>query len=162
MRGLGILDSRLDTIDAAFAARHRGRVGGTREGRGHPTREAAVAAFRFIPDEPDVAPDVIAHLAAHAIRERGPGDWTVRFDRGVLSLDGDGAGDLLRVLPDVRCPTWLAAGASSVVIDRRQRARLAAVMPGTVLETFPGGHHFLLVCPERVGPALRGFLDALD
>ncbi len=162
VRGLGILDSRLDTIDAAFAARHRGRVGGTREGRGHPTRAAALAAFRFIPDEPDVAPEVIAHLAAHAVRERGPGDWTVRFDRGVLSLDGDGAGDLFRLLPGVRCPMWLAAGAASRVIDRAQREQLAEVLPGATFEEFPGGHHFLLVCPERVGPALRRFLDALD
>jgi pimeloyl-ACP methyl ester carboxylesterase len=161
VRGLGIFDSRLDPIDAAFAARHRGRVGGTREGRGHPTREAAIAAFRFVPPEPDVTPDIVRFLAEHAVHERGPGDWTYRFDRGVLSLDGDGAGDLRRLLPQIRCPTLVAAGASSWVFGEGQRERIVAALPQGSLEVFPGGHHFLLVCPERVGPALRRFLDAL-
>jgi pimeloyl-ACP methyl ester carboxylesterase len=161
VRGLGILDSRLDPIDAAFAARHRGRVGGTREGRGHPTRDAAIAAFRFVPPEPDVPVDVVAFLAEQAVRERGPGDWTYRFDRGVLSLDGDGAGDLRRLLPGIACPTLVGAGASSWVFDDRQRERIVAALPDGALEVFPGGHHFLLVCPERVGPVLRRFLDAL-
>lgn len=161
VRGLGILDSRLEPIDAAFAARHRGRVGGTREGRGHPTRDAAIAAFRFVPPEPDVPADVVAFLAEQAVRERGPNDWTYRFDRGVLSLDGDGAGDLSQLLPHVACPTLVGAGATSWVFGEGERERIVAALPSGSLAVFPGGHHFLLVCPELVGPALRRFLDAL-
>jgi pimeloyl-ACP methyl ester carboxylesterase len=161
VRGLGILDSRLEPIDEAFAARHRGRVGGTREGRGHPTRDAAIAAFRFVPPERDVPPDVVAMLAEHAVRERGLDDWTYRFDRGVLSLDGDGAGDLRRLLPRIHCPTLVAAGRSSFVLDRAQCERILAALPSGTLLELPGAHHFLLVCPELVGPALRRFLDAL-
>src|SRR4029077_18317328 len=102
LRALALLDSRLGDVDPALAARWRGRVeGGAREGRGHPTREAALAAFRFVPaarggalpaacrfvpEEPEGARDVVALLARHAIRERAPGDWTFRFDRAVLSL----------------------------------------------------------------------------
>ena len=116
LRGLALLDSRLGDVDPALAARWRGRVAGAREGRGYPTREAALAAFRFVPDEPEVAPDVVALLARHAIRERAPGDWTFRFDRAVLSLDGDRAGDLSGLLAARRMP-----GAA-----RSRRAQLGA------------------------------------
>lgn len=34
-------------------------------------------------------------LAFHAIVERAPGEWAFRSGRAVLSLDGDGAGNLL-------------------------------------------------------------------
>jgi len=114
-----------------------------------------------VPPEPNVPADVVTFLAEQAVRERGPDDWTYRFDRGVLSLDGDGAGDLFRLLPRVACPTWVAAGASSWVFDARQRERIVASLASGTLAVFPGGHHFLLVSPDLVGPALRRFLDAL-
>jgi pimeloyl-ACP methyl ester carboxylesterase len=161
VRGLALLDSRLGDVDPALAVRWRGRVGGAREGRGYATRDAALAAFRFVPDEPDVPPDTAAFLARHAIRERGAGDWTFRFDRAVLSLDGDRAGDLSALLAHVACPVLLAAGERSWVLDADERARLAAARPGTAMEVFPGGHHFLVARPAQVGAALRRFLDGL-
>ncbi|HJW68448.1 MAG TPA: alpha/beta hydrolase [Candidatus Binatia bacterium] len=161
VRGLALLDSRLGDVDPALAVRWRGRVGGAREGRGYATRDAALAAFRFVPDEPDVPPDTAAFLARHAIRERGAGDWTFRFDRAVLSLDGDRAGDLSALLARVACPVLLAAGERSWVLDADERARLAAARPGTAMEVFPGGHHFLVARPAQVGAALRRFLDGL-
>jgi pimeloyl-ACP methyl ester carboxylesterase len=159
--GLALLDSRLGDVDPALAARWRGRVGGARTGRGYPTRAAALAAFRFVPDEPDVAADIAALLAHHAIRERAPGDWTFRFDRAVLSLDGDRAGDLSSLLARVQCPVLLAAGERSWVMDAAERARLAAAQPAIAMEVFPGGHHFLVAHPAEVGAVLRRFLDGL-
>jgi len=161
LRGLALLDSRLGDVDPALAARWRGRVEGARDGRGYPTAEAALAAFRFEPDEPDVPADVVALLARHAIRERGPGDWTFRFDRAVLSLDGDRAGDLSGLLARVDRPVLVAGGERSWVLDAGERARVAAARPGTAIEVFPGGHHFLVARPAEVGASLRRFLDAL-
>jgi pimeloyl-ACP methyl ester carboxylesterase len=134
---------------------------GRRDGPGYPTRAAAMAAFRFVPPERDVAPETVALLAAHAVRERAAGDWTFRFDRAVLSLDGDGAGDLTAVLAAVACPVWLASGARSWVMDAAERARMARACPGATPAVFPGGHHFLVARPREVGPALRRFLDGL-
>src|SRR5262249_36533304 len=84
LRGLALLDSRLGDVDPALAVRWRGRIAGGRDGRGYPTRAAALAAFRFVPDEPGVAPDTRALLAHHAIRAR-PGrlDVPVRSCRAV-------------------------------------------------------------------------------
>jgi pimeloyl-ACP methyl ester carboxylesterase len=157
---LAVLDSRFEPIDPVFAARYRSSVAGKREGRGYATRAEALAAFRFIPDEPGVEPRIVRHLASHAVRERAPGDWTFRFDRGVLSLEGDGAGDLRARFGAVRCPVFVGAGAASWVMPAGELAQIRAAIPQAETVVFPGRHHFLLRCPERLGPALRDFLDA--
>jgi len=161
VRGLALLDSRLGDVDPALAVRWRGRVTGLREGRAYASREAALAAFRFVPDESGVAPEIVALLAEHAVHERATGEWTFRFDRAVLSLDGDRAGDLLGLLAALRCPILIAGGARSWVLDARERARLTAARPDATIKIFPGGHHFLVARPVETGTALRRFLDAL-
>jgi len=160
VRALGMLDARLDRVVPEDAARYRGKATGERAGRGYPSREAALAAFRFVPDEPGVPADVVATLAAHAIVERAPGDWTFRFDRGVLSLDGDAAGDLKQVLPRIASPTFVASGRDSWVLDARARAAVVEALPRGEGHEFPGAHHFLLSHAPDVGRALRRFLDA--
>lgn len=161
VRGLGLLDTRFDVVDAATAARFRGRVAGTRQGPGYPSYADAVAAFRFVPDEPAVPPAVRRALAHHAVRERAPRDWTFRFDRGVLGLEGDGGGDLHRLLPVVRCPTFVGSGAESWVMDEPARDRIVAGLAHPTSLVFPGAHHFLVAHGAAVGGALRAFLDGL-
>jgi pimeloyl-ACP methyl ester carboxylesterase len=156
---LALVDTRLGPVPPGAAAAFRSSIQGKRTGRGYPTRAAAMAAFRFIPDEPDVPPAVVADLAHHAVVERGPGDWTFRFDRAVLSLDGDGGGDLIPALRRVRCPVALMAGRESWVMGEDERARLVAAAPQATVEVFPGGHHFLVAQAGPVGAALRAFLD---
>jgi len=161
VRGLVLLDTRIGDVDPELAARWRGSMVGKREGRGYPTREAALAAFRLVPEEPGVSPGVLADLAHHAIVERAPGDWTFRFDRAVLALDGDGAGDLSPVLARLRCPVLALNGAASAVMPADERHALVRVLPGGAVQVLPGGHHFLLVAPAAVAATLRAFLDGL-
>ena len=161
VRGLALLDTRTSPVDPVTAVRWRGQVAGRREGRGYPTYADAIAAFRFVPDEPGVAADVVANLAQHAVRERGPGDWTFRFDRAVLALDGDGMNDLGALLPRIRCPTLVLAGADSWVMDATERAAIVAAIPDATVRVFPGGHHFFLTRPAPVAAELRAFLDGL-
>ena len=162
VRGVALLDSRLGDVDPALAARWSGRVAGLREGRGYASREAAIAAFRFVPEESsNVPPEIVRLLAEHAVRERAPGEWTFRFDRAVLSVDGDRGGDLLALLAALRCPVLIAGGATSWVLDAGERARLIAARPDTAIEIFPGGHHFLVAHPSEIGASLRRFLDDL-
>ncbi|HLK10529.1 MAG TPA: alpha/beta hydrolase [Candidatus Binatia bacterium] len=161
VRGLAILDSRLDRVRPEEAARWRGRMAGVRHGRAYPSRAAAMAAFRFVPDEPAVPDAVRADLAFHAVVERAPGEWTFRFDRAVLSPAGDGAADLLAIARAVRCPALVLAGEASEVMDAGQRARVLAALPGARAQTFPGAHHFLLAGAPAVGRTLRAFLDTL-
>ena len=159
VRALGMLDARLDPIVPEDAARHRGKVTGTRAGRGYPSRAAAIAAFRFVPDEPGVRADVVAALADRAVVERGRGDWTFRFDRGVLGLAGDGAGDMRRLLPRIACPAFVANGRQSWVLDADGCRRIVAALQRGEAHEFPGAHHFLVSHADQVGRALRTFLD---
>jgi pimeloyl-ACP methyl ester carboxylesterase len=160
VRALAMLDARLEHIVPEDAARYRkNAMPGERAGRGYPTRAAALAAFRFVPEEPGVSRDVAAMLAERAIVERGSGDWTFRFDRGVLRFEGDAAGDLMRLLPRVACPALVANGRESWVLDEAARERIVAALPRGRGRTFAGAHHFLLSHPDEVGLGLRGFLD---
>jgi pimeloyl-ACP methyl ester carboxylesterase len=160
-RGLALLDTRLGAVEPSLAARWRGRMAGRRTGRDYASYEEALAAFRFVPDEETVPAAVLADLAHHAVVERAPGAWTFRFDRAVLSVYGDGAGDLMPLLRRVRCPTAVFAGEESWVMDATQRAAIAAALPAATIRVFPGGHHFLVAHGRTVGAALRAFLDAL-
>ena len=160
VRGLAILDSRLEPIRPELAAQHRGNASQARTGRHYPTRADAMAAFRLVPDEPAI-PDVVrADLAHHAIVERR-GEWEFRFDRAVLSLEGDGARDLLSLAGRLCCPIMLMAGDASWVVDEEQRAVMTTAMPHASWRVFPGSHHFLLSQGPAVGAALRAFLDGL-
>jgi hypothetical protein len=120
-----------------------------------------VAAFRFVPPEPGVAPEIVAALAHHAIAERAPGDWTFRFDRAVLSIDGDGAGDLTTLVAGVPCPLWIGRGAGSSVGTRGDLEALRDRRPDVEVHDFAGAHHFFLSDPRAAGTALRRFLDRL-
>jgi pimeloyl-ACP methyl ester carboxylesterase len=161
VRGLALIDTRLERVRRELAQKWRGRLAGERHGRRYPTREAAMAGFRFIPDEADVSAAVVADLAFHAVCERGRGNWTFRFDRAVLGLEGDDACDLPRLAARLHCPTWLGAGASSLVLPAAERTALAAALPHCTVRVFPGGHHCLVAHGDQVGPALRTFLDGL-
>jgi pimeloyl-ACP methyl ester carboxylesterase len=161
VRGLALLDTRLTAIDPKMAAIWRGRVAGTREGRGYPSRAEALAAFRFVPDESGVAPEIVADLAHHAVFERGPGDWTFRFDRAVLALDGDGAGDLTGLLSRIRCPIVVMNGEQSMLSGGPEEAALRRARPDCSVRRFAGAHHFLISNPRPVGEALREFLDGV-
>jgi pimeloyl-ACP methyl ester carboxylesterase len=160
LRALAILDARLDPVVPEAAARYRNKTAGARTGRTYPTREAAIAAFRFVPDEPDVPPDVVTMLADHAILERSPGAWTFRFDRGVLGTAGDASGDLRRLLPRIACPTLVANGRDSWILDADSRERVVAALPNADGREFPGAHHFIVSHAAEAGRALRAFLDA--
>jgi pimeloyl-ACP methyl ester carboxylesterase len=161
VRGLAMLDTSIAGVDAKMAQRFRGRIAGRREGRGYASYEEACAAFRFVPPERWVAPAIVADLAHHAVRERGPGDWTFRFDRAVLSLDGDGAGDLTELVVALRCPLWVGRGRGSVVVPRKDFDAVYARRPDLELHDFAGEHHFFLSDPHPAGVALRAFLDRL-
>jgi pimeloyl-ACP methyl ester carboxylesterase len=161
VRGVALLDTSLAGVDEATARQWRGRVGGQRQGRAFASRAEAIAAFRFVPPEPGVAEDVVAHLAAHAVVERAPGEWAFRFDRAVLSLDGDGAGDLPDLAAGLPCPIWMGRGTGSFVTPRSEIEALQARRPDVEAHDFAGAHHFFLSHPQAAGAALKRWLDRL-
>jgi pimeloyl-ACP methyl ester carboxylesterase len=161
VRGLALLDTSIAGVDAESARRWRGRVIGRRDGRTYGSYAEAVAAFRFVPPEAGVASAISADLAHHAVVERVPGKWTFRFDRAVLALEGDGAGDLTALAADLTCPLWVGRGSDSYVIRRREVDPIRARGGAVEVHDFPGAHHFFLSSPQPAGTALRRFLDRL-
>lgn len=160
VRGLALLDTTLAGVGEEVALRWRGRTVGQRQGRAYASRAEARAAFRFVPPEPDVAQAIVDDLAHHAVHERAPGEWTFRFDRGVLSLDGDGAGDISDVAVGLACPLWMGRGTEGSVTPRSEIRALRARRAIDAHE-FAGGHHFFLSHPREAGTALRQFIDRL-
>jgi pimeloyl-ACP methyl ester carboxylesterase len=158
VRALALLDARIGPVPVERAARWRAARPSELPPRAHPTRADAEAAFRLTPHEPDIAPAVHAHLARHAVAPNGDGSWALRVDRAVLSLGGSRAADLLPLLAQVRCPTLILRGADSSVIGEGQAAAMRSALPTAEHETVPGGHHFLLAHPERIGTRLARFL----
>jgi pimeloyl-ACP methyl ester carboxylesterase len=160
VRGLALLDTTLAGVDAETAQRWRGRVTGRRDGSTYPSRAAAVDAFRFVPPEDGVTAPIVANLAHHAVCERD-GKWTFRFDRGVLSLAGDGAGDLTDLVAGLPCPLWIGRGSNSMVILRREVRILRDKHRDVEVHDFAGAHHFFLSDPASAGVGLRRFLHRL-
>jgi pimeloyl-ACP methyl ester carboxylesterase len=161
VRGLALLDTTLTGVDPETAQRWRGRVVGQRDGRAYGSYDDAIAAFRFVPPEDGVGQPIRANLAHHAVCERAPNHWTFRFDRAVLSLEGDRAGDISALVAAVACPIWVGRGSGSPVIVRREFDRLRAQHPDVEVHDFAGAHHFFVSHPHDAGNALRQFLDRL-
>ena len=102
---------------------------------------------------------MLRDLAHHALVERAPGQWCVRFDRGVLL--GDGAAELFDVLARVRCPVQLAYAGRGPRSDAGELHRLRARFPQVRADEFEGGHHLFLARPGPIGAWLVELLDSL-
>src|SRR5262249_38141295 len=137
VRGLALLDTTLAGVDAETAQRWRGRVTGRRDGSTYPSRATAIDALRFLPPDDRPPAPIVAILAHHAVCERG-GAWTFRFDRAVLALAGDGAGDLTDLVADLPCPLWIGRGSNSMVILRREGRILRAKHRDVEVHDFAG------------------------
>lgn len=161
VRGLALLDARMGGLKQDRVDQWRGVSVGAGPRRIYRTREEALAAFRVIPPEPDIAPSVLANLAAHAVVQLRPNAWAMRFDRRVLALEGSRLADVSDMLTRVRCPATVLKGAHSAVISPAACAATAAALGRCPVHSFPGGHHFLLAQPAAVGTTLRTFLEQI-
>jgi len=157
--GMALIDTTLSGLDSAQVEAFRAKIKDRREGAAYASWADAIAAYRLVPEEPGVPEAVMRDIAHHALVERVPGQWSVRFDRGVLH--GDGSGALFDELAGVRCPVRLAYARHAPRQDDREveiaRQRLRDVR----VEEFEGSHHFFLARPEPLGGWLVGFLDSL-
>ncbi len=159
VRGLVLIDTRIGGLRRDRVEKWRGTSARAPRRAAHPTRDAALASFRLTPPEPGIAPAVRDDLAHHAVRRLDSGDWALRFDRAVLSLDGSRVADLSSLLEDIRCPTLVLRGSESTVISEKHGVETLARLRQGRLLVFPGGHHFLLSHPRQVGEALVDFLE---
>jgi pimeloyl-ACP methyl ester carboxylesterase len=121
----------------------------------YPSREAAVAAFRLVPGQPEPAgPGVLAAIAEQAV---GPseGGWAWRFDRRIFECvpEDDGTNELIG---QIRCPVVAVQGALSEIAHPGLVADFASRLGRAVpLVTIPGAHHHVtLDAPDAVADVL--------
>jgi len=136
------------------AARQRRAFGPLRV---YPTREAAVARFRPIPDQPTLA-YIADHVAATSIRP-AEGGWTWKFDPQVFARDHLTP----ELLTRLDCRVALFRAEHGLVTPQQGEVlydRLGRVAP--VIEIPAAGHHIMLDQPIALVAALRTLLSDWD
>jgi len=125
--------------------------------RVYPTREAAVARFRPIPDQPALA-YIADHVAATSIRP-AEGGWTWKFDPQVFARDHLTP----ELLTRLDCRVALFRAEHGLVTPQQGEVlydRLGRVAP--VIEIPAAGHHIMLDQPIALVAALRTLLSDWD
>jgi len=155
IEGAVVIDSPLrDRAPEEHAARRQRTF---RQLHAYPTREAILARFRPVPDQP-VLGYIAEHVAATSIRQVD-GGWIWKWDPAVFSSREVPAGPLARL--DCRAALFraehgiLSAEMSDLIYDR-----LGRVAP--VIEIPVAGHHVMLDQPIALVAALRTLLSDWD
>jgi pimeloyl-ACP methyl ester carboxylesterase len=122
--------------------------------------DTAMRRFRLLPTLTNADPDVLAHVAAHAVRQLPDGRWTLRFDRA--SLSHPEPQDQLAALQQLSCPILFVRGAHSTLLPHDKFAALLAALSGAEGIEIPDAHHHVMLDnPVAFERAVRTFLDKL-
>jgi pimeloyl-ACP methyl ester carboxylesterase len=155
IEGAVVIDSPLrDQAPEEQAARRQHIF---RQLHAYPTREAILARFRPVPDQP-VLGYVAQHVAATSVRQVD-GGWIWKWDPAVFSSRELPAAPLTRL--DCRAALFRAEhGILSAEMSDRIYDRLGRVAP--VIEIPVAGHHVMLDQPIALVAALRTLLSDWD
>jgi len=122
--------------------------------RTYPSREAALARFRLVPEQP-VLPYVREHVAAWSVTQRDNGAWDWKFDRGLF-------GKMAPSWPLVRpadCRAMIIRAQHGMMTQEMASGLAERLGPAaTVFEIPVAGHHVLLDEPLCLVTALRAVL----
>lgn len=143
-----------DVAPEDLAARQRRAFGPLRV---YPSREAAMARFRPVPDQPVLA-YVAEHVAATSVRP-AEGGWTWKFDPRVFARDHLTP----ELLTRLDCRVALFRAEHGLVTPQQGEVlydRLGRVAP--VIEIPAAGHHIMLDQPIALAAALRTLLSDWD
>jgi pimeloyl-ACP methyl ester carboxylesterase len=121
--------------------------------------EAAVAAFRTVPDGTMAAPEVMRHIALNSFRQDDEGKWVHKMDRRTMlrePIDG------WPLLAQIQCSALYVRPASSPM-PRDYGQEIAARMPHGHLAIVPDSHHHVLLDnPTGLIAALDEFFTRLS
>ncbi len=155
IEGVVVIDSPVrDITPEERAARDQRAFGPLRV---YPSREAAIARFRPIPDQP-VLPYIRAHVAAASIREAG-GGWSWKFDPRIFGRTQLTPALLTRL--DCRVALFCAEhGIVSPQISELMYDGLGRRAP--LIEILAAGHHVMLDYPIALVTGIRTLLSDWD
>lgn len=154
IEGAVVIDAPVRDLAPEQRAARRQRT--FRELRVYPTREAVIARFRPIPDQP-VLGYIADHVAATSVRQVD-GGWTWKWDPNVF-----GGAAPMAPLARMSCRVALFRaehGILSAEMSEVMYDRLGRVAP--VIEVPAAGHHIMLDQPIALAAALRTLLSDWD
>jgi len=155
LEGIVVIDSPVQDVTPEDQAAREARAFGPL--RVYPTREAAIARFRTIPDQPAL-PYVLRHVASTSIRPV-EGGWAWKFDPAVFGRS-QGTPKLLRQLD---CRVALFHAEHGIVPPQTTELMydsLGQLAP--VIEIPAAGHHVLLDQPIALVTGMRTLLSDWD
>jgi pimeloyl-ACP methyl ester carboxylesterase len=155
LAGVVAIDSPVrDIPPEERAARERRAFGPLRV---YPSREAAIARFRAIPDQPAL-PYIFAHVASTSIRA-AEGGWSWKFDPRIFARHELSQSRLTRL--DCRVALFRAEyGILSAQLSEIMYDRLGRLAP--VIEIPAAGHHVMLDQPIALVTGIRTLLSDWD
>lgn len=149
-------------------ARRHGAIRGViapRPTRVYPSLAAAIARFRFAPEQPCENLFIADHIARGSLKQvplpdgEGGLGWTWCFDPRVADIHPGRAIESARA---AGCPLAICWGAESALVDPPVAAHVRSIVAhGTPQIEIPGAHHHVMVDqPLAFVAALRGLLAA--
>lgn len=122
----------------------------------YPDLPTAMARFRLMPQEGEIAPATLKMIAEKSLEKTSRGGWTMKFDRESF-LGSDGI-DVLAAIGQIRDPLRLIRAGESRIMTAEAAARAVASNPMAALVTIAGAHHHVILeQPEMVARAIEEF-----
>ncbi|HSR86723.1 MAG TPA: alpha/beta hydrolase [Streptosporangiaceae bacterium] len=155
LQGIAVIDSPVQDITPEQQAAREERAFGPL--RVYPTREAAIARFHPMPDQPAL-PYILAHVASTSIRAV-EGGWSWKFDPAVFARS-QGA---LRLLRQLDCRVALFFAEHGIVPpDTTELMYDKLGQRAPVIEIPAAGHHVMLDQPIALVTGIRTLLSDWD
>jgi pimeloyl-ACP methyl ester carboxylesterase len=125
----------------------------------YPNLETALARFRLMPREGEIAPATLRMIAEKSLGQTSEGGWTMKFDRDSF-LGSDGI-DVLAAIGRIRDPVLLVRAEHSRIMTAEAATRAVAANPSAKLVTIPGAHHHVILeQPAAVARIVEEFFAA--
>lgn len=121
----------------------------------YPTRQAILSHFRTVPDQPEMLPYVVEHVAAHSVRETEQG-WTWKFDPSFFANLPDIGAETLGAIPCRVAVLTAEHGLVTPDIGRHMYELLGRTAP--VIQIPLAYHHVMLDQPISLVTAVRSLV----
>jgi len=156
LAGVQIIDSPIrQRTPEEEAARRKAAFGPKKV---YPTREEALARFRFVPPQEAAVPCVREHVAETSLMAV-EGGWSWKFDPAMFTRSG---GDTLAVA-QARCPIAYFRSQHGIVSDELMERMRERFGPSTIVAEIPdAGHHAMIDQPLALVTGVRTVLSAWE
>jgi pimeloyl-ACP methyl ester carboxylesterase len=126
----------------------------------YPDLETALARFRLMPKEGEIAPAILRAIAEKSLGQTFEGRWTMKFDRDSF-LGSDGI-DVLAAIGRIRDRLLLIRAEHSRIMTVEAAARAVASNPMAALVTIASAHHHVILeQPAMVARTIEEFIASL-